>query len=76
MESTENLTPLNVAQLVNLLSRAYLAMVRSGTPFRKFPTEMLWGPPGVGKSQAVRQIAGQCRPDAGCLAQAENLPDG
>lgn len=37
MESTENLTPLNVAQLVNLLSRAYLAMVRSGTPFRNFP---------------------------------------
>lgn len=57
MESTENLTPLNVEQLTNLLSRAYLAMVRSGTPFQKFPSVMLWGPPGVGKSQAVRQIA-------------------
>ena len=48
MESTENLTPLNVEQLTNLLSRAYLAMVRSGTPFQKFPSVMLWGPPGVG----------------------------
>ena len=57
MESTENLTPLNVEQLANLLLRAYLAMVRSGTPFQKFPSVMLWGPPGVGKSQAVRQIA-------------------
>ena len=57
MESTENLTPLNVEQLTNLLSRAYLAMVRLGTPFQKFPSVMLWGPPGVGKSQAVRQIA-------------------
>ena len=37
MESTENLTPLNVEQLANLLLRAYLAMVRSGTPFQKFP---------------------------------------
>ena len=38
MESTENLTPLNVEQLANLLLRAYLAMVRSGTPFQKFPS--------------------------------------
>ena len=29
MESTENLTPLNVEQLANLLLRAYLAMVLS-----------------------------------------------
>ncbi len=35
----------------------YISLIRSGTPFRAFPSVMLWGPPGVGKSQGVRQIA-------------------
>ena len=36
MESTENLTPLNVEQLANLLLRAYLAMVRLARRFKNF----------------------------------------
>ena len=48
---------LTVAQMVWQLSRAYVSLVKSGTPFKNFPSVMLWGPPGVGKSQGIRQVA-------------------
>lgn len=52
-----NLTLLNVNQVVSLLSRAYIKLIKSGTPLKSFPSVMLWGPPGIGKSQGVREIA-------------------
>jgi len=48
---------LTVAQMVKQLASAYTALIGSGTPLKQFPSVMLWGPPGVGKSQGVRQIA-------------------
>ena len=48
---------LNVDQIVRLLSQAYISLIREGKPFNRFPSVMLWGPPGVGKSQGVREIA-------------------
>ena len=48
---------INVDNMVDILSKAYISLVNSNTPFRKFPSVMLWGPPGVGKSQGVREIA-------------------
>ena len=53
----ENGQHLHVSAMVELLSSAYISLIRSGTPFRAFPAVMLWGPPGIGKSQGVRQIA-------------------
>lgn len=47
----------NVDSMVNILSKAYISLIKSNTPLNKFPSVMLWGPPGVGKSQGVRQIA-------------------
>lgn len=47
----------NVGTMVNILSKSYVSLIESDTPFRKFPSVMLWGPPGVGKSQGVRGIA-------------------
>lgn len=52
-----NLTLLNVDQVVNLLSTAYIKLIGSKTPLREFPSVMLWGPPGIGKSQCIREIA-------------------
>lgn len=52
-----NLTLLNVNQVVSLLSRAYIKLIKNGTPLKNFPSVMLWGPPGIGKSQGVREIA-------------------
>ena len=48
---------MHINSMVALLSTAYVSLIRSGTPFARFPSVMLWGPPGVGKSQGVRQIA-------------------
>ena len=60
-----NLTLLNVNQVVHLLSTAYLRLINSSTPLRFFPSVMLWGPPGIGKSQAVREIAEIVRQKSG-----------
>ncbi len=57
-ESLPNTQELNVGAMVRLLSRTYITLIESGKPFSRFPSVMLWGAPGVGKSQGVRQIAG------------------
>ena len=56
---------LTVSQLTEQLSEAYSALIDSETPLREFPSVMLWGPPGVGKSQGVRQIADCIRVSTG-----------
>ncbi len=48
---------LTVKQMVHQLSKAYVSIIKSDTAFKNFPSVMLWGPPGVGKSQGIRQVA-------------------
>lgn len=48
---------MTVNRMVGLLSEAYASFIRTDVGLKKFPSVMLWGPPGVGKSQGVRQIA-------------------
>ena len=55
MES--GLYPISVNNMVNMLSAVYVKMISEKTPFIDFPSVMLWGPPGVGKSQGIREIA-------------------
>lgn len=52
-----NIQSLNVDHMVDILSKSYINMINACVPFSQFPTVMLWGAPGVGKSQGVRQIA-------------------
>lgn len=52
-----NVPSLTVDKLVEKLSDAYCTVIRKGLPIKTMPSVMMWGPPGVGKSQAVRQIA-------------------
>lgn len=54
-----NLPVLSIGKTVNLLTDTYCGALREGLPFRELPSVMLWGPPGVGKSQAVRQIGSE-----------------
>ena len=57
MSTTEfGLYGVNVNTMVKMLSQSYISLIKSGTPLKKFPSVMLWGPPGVGKSQGVRGI--------------------
>lgn len=47
---------LDVETLINLLGSTYTKLIKNKKPITSFPSIMLWGQPGVGKSQAVRQI--------------------
>lgn len=52
-----NMPTLTVDRMVNILSDAYCAVIEKEISPKTLPSVMLWGPPGVGKSQGVRQIA-------------------
>lgn len=54
-----NIPAMPVGKLVERLSGAYSRLIGQNLPLRTMPSVMLWGAPGVGKSQAVRQIAGE-----------------
>ncbi len=48
---------MTVEEITKILSSAYIRLIKKGLPIRTFPSVMLWGAPGVGKSQGVKQIA-------------------
>ena len=52
-----NIPTMPVGTLVDKLSDAYSRLIVQKLPVKTVPSVMLWGAPGVGKSQAVRQIA-------------------
>lgn len=52
-----NIPNMNVGKVVKELSEAYCAVINNNMPIKTLPSIMLWGAPGIGKSQAVRQIA-------------------
>ena len=54
-----------VEQLVYYISNAYSTIIENKLPFTSLPSTMLWGPPGVGKSQGVRQIASKVQERTG-----------
>ena len=59
------LPSMSVTKMTEKLTAAYCAAIEKSIPFRKLPSVMMWGPPGVGKSQAVRQIAAEIRERTG-----------
>lgn len=67
MDSTENmnLPILSIDKMVNMLSEAYSSIIKDGKSPKLLPSVMLWGAPGVGKSQAVRQIADRINLETG-----------
>jgi len=48
---------LPIGKAVSVLGNMYAKTICTGTPLNKLPSVMLWGPPGVGKSQGIRQMA-------------------
>jgi len=55
--SKENLPHISAGGVVKTLSDLYVSMIDGKVPFKVAPSVMLWGPPGIGKSQAVHQLA-------------------
>ncbi len=60
-----NMPILSVEMTVRHLSQMYCSIVQKGVSPKLLPSVMLWGPPGVGKSQAIRQIAKDIRKQTG-----------
>jgi len=52
-----NLPVLSINKTVDILSSLYIRAIEQKVSPKEVPSVMLWGPPGVGKSQAVRQVA-------------------
>ncbi len=48
---------MNVGKLTEVLAETYCSVINKNMPIKLLPSVMLWGPPGVGKSQAIRQVA-------------------
>ena len=47
---------MSVEKTISVLTRSYAAVIEKNLSPKVLPSVMLWGPPGVGKSQAVRAI--------------------
>ena len=58
MENTNiNIPSTTVSGFTKVLAEIYAGAVSSGADLKALPTPFLWGPPGVGKSEGVRQLA-------------------
>lgn len=60
-----NVPQMTVEKMVDSLSEAYCKLINCNLPVKTMPSVMLWGPPGVGKSQAIREIAGEIEKNTG-----------
>lgn len=56
-EMLGNVPSMTVGRLVEELTAMYTAAISGHIPLKKLPAVMLWGAPGIGKSQAIRQLA-------------------
>ena len=54
-----NIPSMTVGRFVEVLSEAYCNLILQGGEIKLMPPVMLWGAPGVGKSQGVKQIASE-----------------
>ena len=52
-----NIPSVSVGEAVTKLADMYSSVINHGDSIHALPSVMLWGPPGVGKSQAIRQMA-------------------
>ena len=64
-DSMKTIPTLSVDKTVEQLSESYSAVINAGLSPNVLPSVMLWGAPGVGKSQAVRQIADKIKAKTG-----------
>ena len=64
---------MTVEKAVTELSATYTAAIKAGLSPGLMPSVMLWGPPGVGKSQGVRQLAAELSAATGKRCQVTDV---
>ncbi len=60
-----NVPSVSVGEAVNRLAYMYCSVIENGAGPGVLPSVMLWGAPGVGKSQGIRQIAAKIEAASG-----------
>ncbi len=55
----------NTNKAIALMSKMYVNAINKKISFKSLPSVMLWGQPGIGKSQAVRQLASEIEYNTG-----------
>lgn len=60
-----DIVSLSVQDTIEDIAPLYVAAIQNDVPFSDIPATMLWGPPGVGKSDGARQIASKIEKDTG-----------
>lgn len=60
-----NIPAVTVGEVVEMLTSAYSCVIRSGGRLGDIPTPFLWGPAGIGKSEAVTQLAQRLQEETG-----------
>ena len=60
-----NIPQMTVGKVIERLSQIYCSVINKNIPINTLPSVMLWGAPGVGKSQAIRQLAKEIESQTG-----------
>ena len=60
-----NIPTMNVGKAVDELATVYSSIINQRLPVKTVPSVMLWGAPGIGKSQAIRQLAKRIEEETG-----------
>ncbi len=68
-----NIPTLSVDSCIETLTALYENAITKNIPFKSIPSLMLWGAPGVGKSQAIRQIASRLQNATGKICRVTDV---
>lgn len=68
-----NIMQLGVTEAVNKIRKAYCSAIKKGLGVFYLPALMLWGPPGIGKSDFVRQLAEYIEEETGKTVNITDL---
>ena len=65
-KNSVNMIPsININKLISTLTFLYVNAIKNKTDFNLLPSIMLWGQPGIGKSQAVYEVADNIEKETG-----------
>lgn len=68
-----NIPTSNVNHVIDKLSDMYCSVINKKIPIKTLPSVMLWGPPGIGKSQAIRQLGKEIEENTGKMVKITDV---